>query len=156
VRTPSPSMSVQWPTRTPSTSVIASWRPACIEPIRMSRSLDFMGASMATRAGVAMRREGRCAARRSPLDVTGWETFAVATGPAVVTAIAAYAASRQTTAVARAAVEADLAGITVSRVYDHLQSAYVALVEAEREWERQPQLFDDPEAVRRWNDTKFR
>jgi hypothetical protein len=88
--------------------------------------------------------------------MTGWETAAVATGPAVVAGAVALVGSRWTTATARRAIEIDLEKLRVQHVYDRLSDAYSALVEAEREWERQPALFRDPEEVRRWNDKTFR
>jgi hypothetical protein len=81
--------------------------------------------------------------------MSGWETFALATGPAVVTAAAAYLATRQT-------IAADLAKFRAERIYDRLAGAYVTLLEAERERHLQAHRFTDAAFVDRWNDEKFR
>jgi hypothetical protein len=81
--------------------------------------------------------------------MSGWETFAIATGPAAVTALAGYLGGRQI-------VRADLAKMRAEKVNDRLQAAYVALVAADRERQYQPHRFTDSAFVREWNDTKFR
>lgn len=79
----------------------------------------------------------------------------MATFPAVVVAIGAYAGVVHSSRDARRQIQADLEKARLERIYDRLQKAYVDLVSAERELAYQSPVFSD-EDYALWNDERFR